>query len=89
MGYLQHNYLPEKKHRIVIFFDLKQGTKKLPKICEKILETKSSWVTGKSPILSFDSYKERVREIDPLVTDEMIPASAHYLHDLGEVCFIL
>ena len=62
-----------------------QGTRKLPKLCEEIMETKSLWMMSKRPVLSYDEYKDRVKKIDPLATDKLIQISANFLQDMGEV----
>ena len=62
-----------------------QSTRKLPKLCEEIMETKSLWMMSKRPVLSYDEYKDRVKKIDPLATDKLIQISANFLQDMGEV----
>ena len=57
----------------------------VPKLCEEIMEKKTSWVTSKRPVLSYDEFKDRVKEIDPLVSDKLLEISSNYLQDMGEV----
>ena len=59
----------------------------VPKLCEEIIENKSSWITSKRPVLSYNEYKDRVKEIDPLVSDNLVQISSNYLQDMGEVRF--
>ena len=58
----------------------------VPKLCEEILETKSSWMISKRPVLPYNDYKDKVKEIDPLVSNELVQVSSNYLQDMGEVC---
>ena len=58
----------------------------VPKLCEEILEKKSSWIISKRPVLPYNDYRDRVKEIDPLVSDELVQISSNYIQDMGEVC---
>ena len=58
----------------------------VPKLCEKILEKKSSWMISKRPVLPYTDYRDRVKEIDPIVSDELVQISSNYIQDMGEVC---
>ena len=57
----------------------------IPKLCEEILGKKSSWISPKRPVLSYNNYTGRVKEIDPLVSDKIVQISSNYLQDMGEV----
>ena len=37
------------------------------------------------PVWSYEEYVESVKEVDPLVSEDLIKASAGYLQDMGEV----
>ena len=65
---------------------LLQGTRMVPKLCEEILEKKSSWMISKRPVLPYTDYRDRVKEIDPLVSDKLVQISSNYIQDMGEVC---
>ena len=58
----------------------------VPKLCEEILEKKSSWMISKRPVLLYNDYKKKVKKIDPLVSEKLIQISSNYLQDMGEVC---
>ena len=58
----------------------------IPKLCEEIMDKKSSWMISKRPILSCEEFKDRVKQIDPLVSGKLIQIVANYLQDMGEVC---
>ena len=58
----------------------------IPKLCEEIMEKKSSWIPSKCPVLSYNDYKGEVKEMDPLVSDKLVQISSNYLQDMGEVC---
>ena len=58
----------------------------VPTLCEEILEKKSSWMISKRPVLPYNDYRDRVKEIDPLVSDELVQISSNYIQDMGEVC---
>ncbi|XP_072046623.1 death-associated protein kinase dapk-1-like [Amphiura filiformis] len=62
-----------------------KGTRKIPKLCEAILENKASWVKPKNPVLPFLKFIERVKEVDPLASTKLAKIAANYLEDMGEL----
>ena len=54
-------------------------------MCLEILKEKEKWRVDKSPVIEYAKYVEKVKGLNPEVTDEQAGASANYLMDMGEV----
>ncbi|XP_072021491.1 death-associated protein kinase 1-like [Amphiura filiformis] len=72
------NVLKERKKCIV-------GTEKLPKVCDKMAKIIRPWREEDVPIISWQEYSERVRQVYPDMGEETLRSVTSYLHLMGEV----
>ncbi|XP_070550397.1 death-associated protein kinase 1-like [Ptychodera flava] len=60
----------------------------VPKLCGNIINIKGRWIVRKYPVIKWDSYVQKVKEIVPLIDDELLKKATRFLQYQGEILYI-
>ncbi|XP_070546897.1 death-associated protein kinase 1-like [Ptychodera flava] len=64
---------------------LGKNEKHIPNLCKKILDAKERWLNSGFPIMKWDAYADKVKEVVDLPDEETRKKSTRALHNLGEI----
>ncbi|XP_070546803.1 death-associated protein kinase 1-like [Ptychodera flava] len=60
----------------------------VPKICEYIRAEQKGWMHTNFPVMKWDSYLQKVKELKPFIYEEPVRKITRFLHYLGEILYI-
>ncbi|XP_070550832.1 death-associated protein kinase 1-like [Ptychodera flava] len=69
-------------------FKLAKREEFVPKLCGNIIGKKRRWIVSKYPVIKWDSYVQKVKEIVPLIDDELLKKATRFLQYQGEILYI-